>query len=150
MAKSFEKHAVRPLYFKINFFISLYTHVFEVWKVDKMSLRTVGHNLAPIPDKAMHIKLYVVPENPSTVDQNSMVEHKLHLFSAKYEKFSNEKTELFVLGGDKNTLLRFITFGSVVVVLATLVIHHFWFTNKEEEFPTGYMMLQAGEFTEDI
>jgi len=121
-----------------------------VWKVDKMSLRTVGHNLAPIPDKAMHIKLYVVPENPSTIDQNSMVEHKLHLFSAKYEKFSNEKTELFVLGGGKNTLLRFITFASGLVVLATLVIHHFWFTNKEEEFPTGYMMLQAGELTEDI
>eukprot|EP00493_Phyllostaurus_siculus_P006959 UN07032 len=60
-----------------------------VWKVDRQTIGTLNEKISPVPDKAMRIKLYVAPKNPTQSPSDTLVEHQLELFLAGYQKYEN-------------------------------------------------------------
>jgi len=117
-----------------------------IWKVDDVSIGQVTHDFIEIPDSPMHIKAFIIPNHSvlDDVEDSSLIEHQLHLHSASYEKFSTDKTELFVLGENQNHPRILFLLLSILILITALVVW-IWRCNGTNQTPSGYIALQGGD-----
>jgi len=119
-----------------------------VWKVDRQTIGTLNERISSVPDKAMRIKLYVAPKDPTQSPSDTLVEHQLELFLAGYQKYENpihhDELRFTLTEPSRYNHKLIIIIASAFVALFFAICYHCK-QRAHIELPNGYETLLNGD-----